>query len=115
MWVRICVGHGEDPFLFCVYAVYIGKRCTLVNEQFAYRSLIIGKVEIDRLLGWIQPNRKFPHCLRSHFRVSTSQSLGNVSCAKASGEIRLVLGRHLQICVQRLALAGWLKTPSTIQ
>jgi hypothetical protein len=45
VWVRICVGHGEDPFLFCVYAVYIEKRCTLVNEQFAYRSLIIEKVQ----------------------------------------------------------------------
>ncbi|AMS30124.1 hypothetical protein AEM38_12755 [Hyphomonadaceae bacterium UKL13-1] len=36
---------GRIRFCFCVCTVYIGKRCTLVNEQFAYRSLIIGKVQ----------------------------------------------------------------------
>lgn len=36
---------GRIRFCFFVCTVYIGKRCTLVNEQFAYRSLIIGKVQ----------------------------------------------------------------------
>ena len=41
---------GRIRFCFCVCKVYIGKRCTLVNEQFAYHSLIIRKVQ--KALPW---------------------------------------------------------------
>ena len=39
---------GRIRFCLVVYAFYIAKRCTLVNEQFAYRSLISSKEES----GW---------------------------------------------------------------
>lgn len=52
---------GRFRFCFYVDALYIAKGCTLVNEQFAYRSLIIRKMRFlgvgrgggQSCVGWI--------------------------------------------------------------